>query len=947
MFGRDIERKLTVFISSRIDNRYKLVRHALKTLLIETGLVASVYVFEQEASSQNTQGAYLQEVSLSDLCIFLIDNADGVTDAVYTEHRQAISTGIHRLYFFCSERSNDEIPLHSELRQSGETIYRTVPEFAELPKIAYERAIQDILDWYRKRISASDNNTSNTPDNTPPDITPPDITPPDITPPDITPPENINGFYPSQSILFNKKIYSRYSPNNILARVMDPYNKKSSPKEEDEPALYDRLCSEFLGVVIGRQKFNVNTFEQLIKEVLSEPMAINDISDVLQLRFGAVADFFSGNLDDCLLKIQGAYDLVKGRERIPEWFINDIVIDMRNISTMLDQTKNLINIKPKGQELLDQSSELIYYPLLDRFVENQKSKLLKEHFEMLTDSPYTFRMGIMSGAFDDIASYFNIAVRFGSLTHIRLTLNRYTEVLFTKFSDCKDVQLFFKLICIYILQQDDKILRKVVNTYRNSIDAITTDNIDTVLASIETIPFKNRRFLSCCMLLEHLGYYMSDEQYRTQENLFFIQSHKWCTNNTRIVNAGSYILQTAQSIIKRSDNNLIAELVLDFFNNGIFRFCDDALKTLRYIEYSKITEEIQTKILKQLVSLLTMENLVNNSKLHEAIIVFRKTATIDMSELDSSVDKYNPEFSSGEYDLEVGMNSNPLKHLEKYIQEAQHRNVPNESGVYYTSYGYNPYEVIRNILKINDIQLTNEKVGEIINLIQDTLLSKHQQGDVKEGALLLAIFLYNTYPEHEIWKDFANKITTHEEVITSGRFAEPFGGSTPQILRYNSLLLKISLGCASFEDVAIGFAIMTGNPEQDIISALRYLGEYLSDTDVSNIDNGILGIIINFVLSVGENNHSDALFYAVVVLVELLRAESYAAVALERLSYLTINANSNTKILILRSISKTEFINTVRGQFILQNGRTDNNYFVKKLANDITQSSGTETNDSL
>jgi len=69
MLGKDIERKLTIFISSKIDERYKLIRYALKTLLMETGLVASVYAFEQEASSQNTQGAYLSEVSQSDLCI--------------------------------------------------------------------------------------------------------------------------------------------------------------------------------------------------------------------------------------------------------------------------------------------------------------------------------------------------------------------------------------------------------------------------------------------------------------------------------------------------------------------------------------------------------------------------------------------------------------------------------------------------------------------------------------------------------------------------------------------------------------------------------------------------------------------------------------------------------------------------------------------------------------
>ena len=165
-------------------------------------MVASVYAFEQEASSQNTQGAYLSEVSQSDLCIFLIDNADGVSDAVYKEHKQAVNTGIHRLYFFCDERIKDEIPLHSELRQSGETIYRTIHEFAEIPKVAYERAIQDLLDWYRKRADNLDSGT-------------------DITS-DIQPTSEAHTFQAGSLITLDKNVFARYSSNNILVRVRSP-----------------------------------------------------------------------------------------------------------------------------------------------------------------------------------------------------------------------------------------------------------------------------------------------------------------------------------------------------------------------------------------------------------------------------------------------------------------------------------------------------------------------------------------------------------------------------------------------------------------------------------------------------------------------------------------------------------------------------------------------------
>ncbi|WP_019229966.1 hypothetical protein [Sedimentibacter sp. B4] len=921
MLGKDIERKLTIFISSKIDERYKPIRHALKTLLMETGLVASVYAFEQEASSQNTQGAYLSEVSRSDLCIFLIDNADGVSDAVYKEHKQAINTGIHRLYFFCDERIKDDIPLHSELRQSGETIYRTIHEFAEIPKVAYERAIQDLLDWYRKRAGNLDSGT-------------------DITS-DVQPTAEAHILQAGSLITLNKNVFARYSSKNILVRVLNPYGEKLFPHENDSSTSCDNLCADFLRMVIGRKTFNIDIFTQLKDAVLSEPAVINDIADVLRIRFDAIAEFFSGNLNVCLTKICEAYKLIKGNASVPEWLVNDIAIDMRNISDMLDQTKNQMQFSSEGQEILNQSAEMVYYPLLDRFAVNQKSKLLKEHFEMLTESPYTNRMGIMNGAFDDIASCFNIAVRFGSLTNIRITCNRYAEVLFTKYVDCKDVRLFRELARMYILEQDEKSLSKVVKAYRNSVDAVTLDDIEVIIESIETVPFKHKQFESVCLLLEHFGYYMSDEQYKKQEDIFFAQSNAWCEDaDSRIVSTGYFILRTAFSIIGRSDNMHLLELALTFFIKCIWRFCDETLKVLKHIDYAKCTEEIQTRVMEQLVTLLAMENLANNTQLNNAIIAYRKIATIDTSALDSAVKEKIPAFYNGVYDLEIGLDNNPQVHLDKYINEARQRITPNESGVYYSSYTYNPCDIIRSILKAESIWLEADEISEMVTLIQDTILNENNQSDAKEGAILLAIYLRNTYPAHGAWEQFSELITAHEAEITNARFDSFFGGSGPNVVRYCYLLLKISLGCTSFEEVAIGFATMSSYSERDFIRALRYLGNYLSDADIDMVDNGILGIILNFVLSVSEDKHSDALYYAIVALIELLHARSYATAALIRLSYLMVNADSNMKVLILRKVSKMDYIKTDIGQHILQNGRTNNHYFVKKLANEITESIG-------
>ena len=84
-----IEHKLRVFISSKCGWKYTIARKSLQKLLEVTGLVET-YVFETDpASSEDTQSSYLEYVDGSNLCIFLVDNEDGVPPAVLSEEKRA------------------------------------------------------------------------------------------------------------------------------------------------------------------------------------------------------------------------------------------------------------------------------------------------------------------------------------------------------------------------------------------------------------------------------------------------------------------------------------------------------------------------------------------------------------------------------------------------------------------------------------------------------------------------------------------------------------------------------------------------------------------------------------------------------------------------------------------------------------------------------------------
>lgn len=105
-----IEHKLRVFISSKCGGKYTIARKSLQKLLEVTGLVET-YVFETDpASSEDTQSAYLEYVDNSNLCIFLVDNEDGVPPAVLSEEKRAKDKRLRLLYLFVMRTRKSQLP---------------------------------------------------------------------------------------------------------------------------------------------------------------------------------------------------------------------------------------------------------------------------------------------------------------------------------------------------------------------------------------------------------------------------------------------------------------------------------------------------------------------------------------------------------------------------------------------------------------------------------------------------------------------------------------------------------------------------------------------------------------------------------------------------------------------------------------------------------------------
>jgi len=149
--------------------------------------------------------------------------------------------------------------------------------------------------------------------------------------------------------------------------------------------------------------------------------------------------------------------------------------------------------------------------------------------------------------------------------------------------------------------------------------------------------------------------------------------------------------------------------------------------------------------------------------------------------------------------------------------------------------------------------------------------------------------------------------------------------------------MKIVFNLYSFEEAALGFATLMGFNDSDFIVSIRNLSSFLKVIDITTIDERVLGIVANFVLSIGKEKYRDAQIYAIDCLLVLSNTRLYAATVWERLAYMFNDTISEIKFKILKGIRNLETNKEIKN-YILQKGRADNHYLVRDLSVEITES---------
>lgn len=321
--------KIKVFISSICGvEKYDKVRAELKSA-IEATQLADAYTFESKGASTLTAGDhYTFALEESDICIFLIDNADGIRPRVQGEIDTVKKYNIKALYYFCDENQKEKTALEQSLMGAHLAKSKTVHSFSELSKDGAQALIEDIIAIYHYYCKGRI------------------IVRPDER--DEVQEVEIAGAEKYQLPTIPKATLKNVDKcRDYILKFVLGYSRSKFSGEKEKSSEIDEWGLEFLQVLLeGKsiKRFNTAMYMETLKGRQEK-----EHYQIVCIRWQAIQAYFSGDIEKCVEYLEEALKLAKNIAQ-PTWVVKDILVDLRNqhwtyCNCVLDNEKEREQIK--------------------------------------------------------------------------------------------------------------------------------------------------------------------------------------------------------------------------------------------------------------------------------------------------------------------------------------------------------------------------------------------------------------------------------------------------------------------------------------------------------------------------------------------------------------------------------------------------------------------------
>jgi hypothetical protein len=913
--------KLSVFISSACGKgkeRYNVIRKQLKTSIEETNL-ANVYLFEgTQASTLSARQHFLYALQDSDVCIFLIDNADGVPIGVQEEIDCVKKHSIKSLFYFCDQESNEPTPLQKSLMGAKFAKSKIVNSFDDFANNCYQGLIDDLILIYKYYCSGR------------------------LVDPNFQEQIDTKGFALQDTYFRALYIMPKTIIDNsdkcrgyFLQLVRGRENTEIENTNE-----IDKWCFHFLPVLFEGKTisdFNVNLFLKELKK--HQP---NEYFTAVSKRWDAIQAYYLGDLQSTVALLQDALNYAKMMQ-LPDWFIKDILIDLRNQSGYLGESKNKYIENISAQQEISDSEQALYYPLMDRIQSTLNSKLTECFFKEKIKSPFTISYGNTIYQYTElISSAYIIAMFNGSLTYM-MQLSKYLKNL--SFSLCEkysDWEFRILLLKTCIVNYNKNEIDGITKAFPEILNMMNSSDALSIYQFCSNSTINYQSLISKFEAYKVIGYFLDDNEFERITGELFTEIRNWLNDDNRTNTICNHLFSCLSGAALRIKQDDLADICCSFLELKFRRWYHDMFKFISdHIDLNELTGGVARRLIDNFITLLRDEDVTNcRPYLDQVLFTFRKQNKDLTDVLDKTIAEKLPDFYNDTYKLETTdtKECDYPEFIRKNVALIRKQNSEQgKNGVHY-GYGDQPHTTIRSILVESELDYDASLIDEIFLASSETLLGSKHDIETKCEAIDLIICLCFRFPNvlerNRVIVDMLRNPESISQICDHEFF---MSNLTEVVLKFSSTLLYNCFG---------------DNTWLRIIEILPYLNDSISgQVRVSKtallffmanrstiIDQRLESLFLQQALIWASSDNLTIRMNATRILFLLLRNSENSSVVCSQLIRAIDSDNYYIKNLIQRKAYKNMAVDEATREYIVAKCSIDVNFTVRMVCEKLKQS---------
>lgn len=732
----ETRRPINVFLSSICGiDKFDKLREEIITALEKTGLF-KVYTFENEpGSTLNAGDHYLFGLNDSDVCVFLINNADGVTEGVKKEIRLANKLKKKSIYYFCDEGHSEKTELEISMLHAENAKSQVVHSFSDLAKDSCQALVDDITNIYRNYCNGNLIVESLDIEDK--------VDEKESTDYLITKKDSIG-------IIENQILQGDSCTAYLAEKIMDRKFKK-----DKKSSVLDNWGERFLKVIFGDCKienFNTSLFLDDLAKVQDE-----QFHQVVSLRWKAISAHYQGNIDNSIKYLEQAKQLA-AEMGLPRWYQNNILVDLIDEKRVdLGARNGFLTQRDENYIELAEYSDQRYFPIMDKIQKQISdvyvSGLSKRKLRSLNTETY-IRNYYYDISF--LSKYLMVAMYFGSMSHLLTFIPQFRgflDYLIDEGLENWSIQLGMLKTSLYSCDLKD--VQNLIQNNHEFLGNINSVEAKEVMEFCSSHPIQYIRWQKQIVTFGILGYYLNQQDFLLYRKEVFRILSNWINDDSSNIMIGNVIFDSLSNCVARLDQEELGVFCCQVMEKNKRRYYRKLISFIGYnLNLNDLTDSTATRLISNISKILRSNE--DNERISDLYFAFRNLRNQDRSktnELNEIVLNTIPKYALDSYLLDTEEYPDLIEYINKKLIEVNEDIVLQGKDGHYFEKGERYLEVIHNILAFDKkTELDDELLERVIDAAYKTLLFSKEKFRLKMDAASLLSFLAVSnkycYPKH-------------------------------------------------------------------------------------------------------------------------------------------------------------------------------------------------------